>query len=49
MNVSINDIGANISVPISLMVDFKLHIKAATQSLKLCYAGCYAIVPMKDF
>ena len=42
MDVSINDIGANISVPISLIVNFKLHIKATTQSLKLCYASCHA-------
>jgi hypothetical protein len=49
MNVSINDIGANISVPISLIVNFKLHIKDATQSASICYAPCYAIRPMNAF
>ena len=40
VNISINDTGASISVPISLKSNLKLQVRAATQSLKFC---CYLI------
>ena len=38
----LHDVCADGSVPISLKSNLKLQVQAVTQSLKFCYARCYA-------